>query len=232
MVVSYWPERRRNVLPIVRSMLDGTVPCERVIVLDNWPGGGLDLFGWPDGVEVLQGTANWECRGKFAVPMLAPAEHYVLADDDTGVGARTVEAYLHHLGRWETDREPCVTGYWGVRMAHGPEGWTFMQGQIVTPGAVESPHQVDGFHGRVVICNHVALTRMYEAERRVRTRGFEAVGDDILIGLANRPHCFVLPLRDDEHFRDLDEGGVAMQQRDGYFAERDEFARHAMEVLA
>ena len=45
------------------------------------------------------------------------------------------------------------------------------------------------------------------------------------------PGSVIVPMRDDESFVDLDQGGVAMQFRDGYFEERDVFSKAAAALL-
>jgi hypothetical protein len=65
----------------------------------------------------------------------------------------------------------------------------------------------------------------------VRLGGEATTGDDILIGLANPMTSWMLPLRGDECFVDLPDGGEAMQFGEGYFDHRDVFTRHALEVL-
>lgn len=222
-ICSFWAERFNNVERILSDLTKGSVVPDRVVILNNNPD-HRDRFMHlqSDTVDVL-GGANTECRGKFVAALFRPADFYVLADDDTSFGLLTLECLLRYAG------PGFVTGFWGVQLHRG----SFMQGAVVFPSHVDVPVKVDAFHGRVVFMAHDALVRMFEAEGRVRLAnpGMSYVGDDILAGLAN-PGSVVIPMRGDEHFVDLDWGGVAMCTRDGYFAERDVFTAAAVSALA
>lgn len=217
-VVSFWPERTANVVQIVRDLLDSTRPPDRVIVLDNNPDGPgmFRQVDWgTDIVDIVEGSANWETRGKYVVGLLDPADFYVLCDDDTSVGPRSIEVMLNHAG------PNSVFGYWGVRL----QGESFMDGSIIQPAHVRWPTPVDAFHGRVIFASWQALLNMLALETKVRLGPdrWPAEGDDLIIGLANPDGSAVVPLEGDAAFVDLDDGGVAMQHRPGYFEMRDEF---------
>ena len=223
-ICAYWPERFANVVHIHHALrVTSTVTPDRIVILNNNPEhkGRFDHLA-DARTDIIEGT-NTECRGKFIAGLFRPADYYYLSDDDTAPGPRTVDCLLRYA---------CpgyVTGYWGVRI--GPDG-SFANGEIVFPGAVTSVTTVDAFHGRVILMAHDALVAMLAAEERVRL-GQPAdsyVGDDILAGLAN-PGSVIVPMRDDESFVDLDQGGVAMQFRDGYFEERDVFSKAAAALL-
>lgn len=222
-ICAFWPERFDNVTRIHHDLTAiSTVKPDRVIVLNNNPEHRGRFDHLRDGRTIVIEGHNTECRGKFVAALFHPAHHYLLADDDTTVGPRTLECLLAHA------RPGFVTGYWGVRLRNG----SFMDGQIIFPGAVPAPTTVDAFHGRVVFMAHDALIRMLAAEETVRLTapGDEYVGDDILAGLAN-PGSMIVPMRGDEAFVDLDQHGVAMCNRDGYFAQRDRFTQQALAAL-
>ncbi|HEX3539648.1 MAG TPA: hypothetical protein VHT75_04315 [Acidimicrobiales bacterium] len=222
-VCSFWEPRFANVERIVNDLQHGTAVPDRILILNNNPTAPhrFDHFRGPQ-VSVIGGD-NMECRGKFVAALFHPAHHYLLADDDTSVGPRTLECLLRHA------KPGFVTGYWGVRLTDR----SFMNGQLIFPSVVPAPTKVDAFHGRVIFMAHDALVRMLAAEETVRLADPEAayVGDDILAGLAN-PGSMIIPMRGDETFVDLDQHGVAMQTRPGYFADRDRFTAAAVTALA
>ena len=83
---------------------------------------------------------------------------------------------------------------------------------------------------------------MFAEELRLRKDSagkmvFPDEGDDILIGLATGAG-WVISMRGDEWFKDLDEGGQALQYdteaeegEEHYFAMRDRFTQHVLERL-
>lgn len=215
-----WAERAANVYRIVHDLQHATVVPDAIFVLDNTeldPSPFANLAG--GNVKVLRGF-NTECHGKFVAALYAPADYYLLADDDTSVKSKTLECLLRHA------HPGFVTGYWGVLLKEG----SFRDGQLVFPGQVIETIRVDAFHGRVMFMAHDALIRMFEAEGKLRTGG-DMVGDDILAGLANPKGSVIVPMIGVSSFVDLSEEGVAMNSGDAYFEERDAFTRHALEVL-
>jgi hypothetical protein len=215
-VCAYWPQRFENVQRIVDDLQKGTIVPDRILVLDNSKF-GLEVRD----ADVVRVPWNSECRGKFVAALLAPADAYLLHDDDTSVGPRTLECLLRHLERG------FVTGYWGVKLQEG----SFMAGTIIGPGSYAEPVQVDAFHGRVMFMAHDALVRMMAVEEWARS-GADLTGDDILAGLAN-PGSKMVPMSGDERFVDLSECGVAMQAAGAsYFEGRDKFTRAALAAIA
>lgn len=227
---SYWLERMANVHRIVDDLLVGTSVPDRIVILDNgnrnwWTTLEDDprrvgRFTDPR-VSVLTPSWNTECRGKFMTGLLDVAHHYLFMDDDTSVGRRTVEVLEHWAEESESDE--FVTGYWGVHLKNR----SFMHGDLVFPSEVPAPVQVDAFHGRGMFCSFGALVRTLDLEQRVRLAGSDVAwpteGDDLIIGLANPKSSWIVPLRGDANFVDLDPGAEAMQNRVGYFDMRDEF---------
>jgi hypothetical protein len=244
-VCTFWPERWANVGVIVRDLFNGTRPPDRVIVLNNGghqtgTGGKVDWYPQRFGLDLadqfsdgrlcfVEGGTNWECRGKYIVGLLDPADCYLLLDDDTSVGPRTVEA----LERNFTARPDVhVTGYWGVILQPRMDGGkSFHGGQIV--GAFDWV-PVHAFHGRYLFCRREAIVNMLAAEERVRRDGkwTNGEGDDLLIGLANKGHSWMTPLGSGEQPVDLSEEGVAMCHAEGYFEMRDVFLNDALAALA
>lgn len=215
-----WSERAANVYRIVHDLQHGTVAPDRIFVLDNTeedPSPFARLAD--DNVKVLRGF-NTECHGKFVAALYAPADYYLLADDDTSVGPRSIEVLMRNA------HPGFVTGYWGVLLQEG----SFRHGTLVFPGQVVETIRVDAFHGRVLFMAHDALIRMFEAEGKIRTDG-DMVGDDILAGLANPKGSVIVPMIGKSGFIDLSEEGVAMNSGEEYFEERDAFTRRALEIL-
>lgn len=228
-VVSYWPNRVGNVAAIVEALQAGSVVPDRIIVVNN---GTSDLDHLAsDIVAVMRVGLNSWTRGKFVAALFEPAHYYLMMDDDTSVGLDTLKALLKAAAR----RRGFVTGYWGVKLT---EGRSFMNGAIITPESIPEPMKVDAFHGRAVFASYDAVVRMVASEEYVRfDEGNEMrwphEGDDILIGLANQvtPGCWMLPLRGDARFVDLDQCGQALQFEDAYFGERDAFTLDAVAAL-
>lgn len=223
-VCAFWPERFANVERIVVDLQHGSVTPDRIVVLNNNPDHPCRFQHLAnERVATLEGH-NTECRGKFVTALYHPADYYLLADDDTTVGPKTIECLLRHAA------PGFVTGYWGVRLS--PTG-SFRDGQIISPQNVTAPTKVDAFHGRIMFMAHDALVSMFAAEGHIRLRdpGSSYVGDDILAGLANRDNAWIVPMCGDETFVDLDQMGVAMQQRAGYFEDRDRFTTAAVAAL-
>lgn len=224
-VCSFWPQRRANVEQIVADLRAGTRVPDRIIVLDN---GRLFTAGELDGADVVQPTWNTWTRGKFVAGLLDHADWYLFGDDDTSVGRRTVDTLLS-WGHHETGVQ--VTGYWGVRL--DPVSGSFMAGHVLSPGGVYRPEPVDAFHGRVMWMSQPAVVRMLALEAVVRAEGrWPHEGDDIIAGLANPGAAYVVPLRGEEAFVDLDQCGEALQFEEGYFASRDAFTRDVLAARA
>lgn len=223
-VAAYWPERTENVYRIVNDIRFGTICPDRIII---WNNGAKRVLPGPRGhelmnVDEIHAPANYECRGKFVAGLLDASDYYLFMDDDTTVGPKTLECFLHYAHRG------CVYGYWGVQLATNPDGSkSFANGTLVGPGLVNAPTRVDAFHGRGMFVAYDALVRMFAAEERVRLETkWKTEGDDLLIGLANEGE--IIPMRGDEMFVDLSEEGVAMCHAPGYFEMRDEFLNDAL----
>jgi hypothetical protein len=244
-VLSYWPARFPNVSTIVRDLHTATMPPDKTLVVlqghnamahiretDDW---------WFDGrVEVVRTPANFRTRAKFVAALLHLADWYLLMDDDTSVNPLTVE---HLVGYDKTSMTEDIlvddwcTGYWGVTLA----GRSFMGGTIHQPNHLLAPMRVDGFHGRVIFCNHASLSRMFGGELYLRSdyEGnivFPHEGDDIILGLDG--NGWLVPMRGDEWFKDLDQYGQALQfdteaveGEEHYYALRDRFTAHVLDRL-
>ena len=238
-VLGYWPKRVSNVERIVTDLLAGSVVPERIIVVLQGHVAmhhvqmDLAVDGWFDGtVQVVRTTANFRTRAKFVAALLELADYYLLMDDDTSVGYRTVERLVTCEKMTDTLSGWC-TGYWGVTLA---ENGSFMSGTIHQPTLLDRPRSMDGFHGRAIFADHAALTRMFQLELALRKDAdgnmvFPHEGDDIILGRTS--NAWLIPMRGDECFVDLDQCGEALQfntepSPDGehYFELRDRFARH------
>jgi hypothetical protein len=221
-VVTYWPNRRDNVTRVVRDLLAGTVVPDHIVVLDN--NAAIDAPDLPDDprVSLVTSTENTWTRGKFIAALFHPATYYLMMDDDTSVGPRTLERLVTWATMSSISPDALVTGYWGVTLS--PE-LKFMSGMIHTSVPHDTP--VDGFHGRAMWMGHQAMVNMLALEGHVRIRGDQLIwpheGDDIIAGLANQGRAFMIPMAGDERFVDLDQCGQALQFQDGYFGSRDDF---------
>jgi hypothetical protein len=206
-------------------------------------------------VGVVASSVNTWTRGKFVAALLHPAKYYLMMDDDTSVGPRTVERLLE----WSAGRRGLVTGYWGVKLSS--ENKFIAGASIIQPNLLPAYAGggdglgVDGFHGRAMWMSYDAVVRMLAVEEFVRFDDDGNVkwgheGDDILAGLANPPRdhlipdavgyydglcyptgSYCIPLQGDEQFVDLSEEGQALQYQAGYFESRDTFTQDAVERI-
>jgi len=224
-VLTYWQNRKQNVKTIVESLRSGTVVPDHILVWNNRPGSWLEPI--PGADATVNSPFNYECRAKFIVGQLVYSDFYVLADDDTAVGRETVEAWLRWAHAPETGANPAefATAYWGVAL----KGRSFMNGRIMQPSAVRHPMRCDAFHGRIMFMGHRALLNTMRLEEGVRDR-WPTEGDDLIAGIANPRSSWVVPLRGDEQMVDLDEGGEAMQNAEGYFEMRDRFCSDVIDA--
>jgi hypothetical protein len=222
-VCSFWENRVRNVQAVVDSIRAGSVQPDHLLVLNNNP--EVERLEIDGADTVIQTGFNYECRGKFIAGLMKYADYYLLADDDTALGPKTLETLLSFapgLGGPEF-----VTGYWGVQI----RGRSFMKGTIVQPHLLKAPVKVDAFHGRVMFMGHMAMVRMLELESGVREK-WPVEGDDLIAGVANPSSSWAVPLAGDAAFIDLPEHGQAMQYAEGYFAMRDEFCGDVLDASA
>ncbi|KKM63721.1 hypothetical protein LCGC14_1508590 [marine sediment metagenome] len=220
-VCSYWPKRRENLTRIVADLRSGTHPPDRILVLDNNPERNLGSVLEADVIH----APNTECRGKFVAALFDPADYYLLLDDDTSVGKKTLEVLIHHA------RRDTCTGYLGC--------WVTDEG-LVSTGKRLWPHDAkietscDTFCGCAMFMSFAAIVRMLMLEERVRLGTWQEerlAGDDILAGLAN--DSTVVPLRGvDERFVDLGYQDEAMcYAHEDYYGMRDRFTQVTLAAL-
>lgn len=220
-ICAYWPSRFKNIERIVKDLLEGTVVPDRILILNNNKDHQLSFAG----AEVINSQFNSRCRGKFIVAMLDVADYYLLLDDDTSVGKRTLERFLKYAHR------ECCYGYCGVAYKTG-------NGIRTYPEVVKEETKCQYFLGPGLFLSFYALVRLLIADERVRkTTKWKHEGDDILIGLANKSS--IIPMRDEELFLDLTWGEQAMAWGDDgvskggqdYLRVRDAFTLDAMRIL-
>lgn len=215
-VCAYWPNRRANVTQIVADLRAGTRTPDRILVLNNHPD-PLHVSG----AEVIH-APNTACRGKFIAALFDRADYYLLLDDDTSVGPRTLEVLC------QSARRGICTGYLGC--------WVDATGSV-NQGARLWPHDAteetpcDTFCGCALFVAWDALVKMLILEERVRRDGrWPTEGDDILLGLANR--STVIPLTGNARFVDLGYQGQAMcYAHEDYYGMRDTFTREVLIAL-
>lgn len=221
-ICAYWKSRISNVERIIADLKSGTVAPDKIIVLNNNKDLSLD-FG--DGVEVINSQLNSRTRGKYIIGLLDIADYYLLLDDDTSVGSRTLEALLKHADRNKT------FGYCGVSYEGG-------NGKRLYPSTVETETETQFFLGCGIFTSFLGLVRLLIVEEELRRNSeWKHEGDDILIGLVN--NSYIVPLKDDENFVDLSWGTEAMSWgsdgitagQQAYLQMRDRFTLDAMKVI-
>lgn len=221
LVCAYWPERFDNVRQAVQDLQNGTVMPDRILVLNNNPSHQLSF----EGAEVINSQANFECRGKFVAALLDVADYYLLLDDDTSVGPRTLECLLRYA------HPGCCFGYLGCFLRK--EDNSFHHGNRVWPHEITEETLCTTFCGCAMFMAFDAIVNMLALEEKVRLtdigRHWPSEGDDILAGLANISST--VPMHGDERFVDLGYKGVAMAYEPGYFEMRDEFVKDVLKAL-
>jgi len=220
-ICSYWKERIPNIEKIVQDLHAGTVVPDRILVLNNNKDHQLEI----EGAEVINSQFNSRCRGKFITALLDVADFYLLLDDDTSVGTKTIERFLE-----VAHRESCY-GYYGVALETG-------NGVRTIPTLISEETPCQYFLGPGLFLSFYSLVRLLVAEERIRlTTEWKHEGDDILIGLVN--NSTIIPMNDEEFFVDLPWGSEAMAfGHDGtseggldYLKMRDKFTRKAIDIL-
>ncbi len=227
-VVTFWKKRRGNVDVIVQSLIDSSRPPDHIIIWNNGeiPYGLGNYRATKTHLTVINSPYNFECRAKFVAAQLVHADYYIMCDDDTAVGPRTIEKLTDEAVRLTAPGKLFVTGFWGVKLNKD----SFMTGAIIQPNYLDRPKAVDAFHGRVMVMNSEALAKTLSLEALVRDK-WPTEGDDLIAGMANQPGSWVIPLdKPGEPFVELSEHGEAMQYAEGYFEMRDEFCLDVIEA--
>ena len=221
LVCSYWKSRIPHIQGIVDALKKGTVVPDKIVVLNNNKETNLSI----DGAEVINSQLNSRCRGKFVAPLLdIPANYYLLLDDDTSVGLKTLECFLRHAHRG------CVFGYLGVTLKNE----SFHYGGRYWPDKITQVSPCDTFCGCGMFMAYDALIRTMILEERIRLGNefgeWPHQGDDIIIGLANK--CETVPMQGDEKFVDLGYASEAMCWEDpNYYVMRDIFTKAVLRAL-
>jgi len=197
-ICAYWPERVHHIQMMVDALNAGTVVPDSIFVLNNNP----DLSLSVQGAHVVSSQVNFECRGKFIFAFMDVADYYLILDDDTSVGLRTLECFLRYAHRG------CCFGYLGVVLRDK----SFHHGDRIWPHEIIEETPCDTFCGCGMFMAFDSLIRMLILEERVRLGPmlgkWPVQGDDIIAGLANRSSC--VPMYGNERFVDLGYEHVAM----------------------
>lgn len=229
-ICSYWPNRRPNVEWIIRDLLAGTRQPDRILILNNNPlQRGEPWITQDDRVEVID-SFNTTCRGKFVAALLDVADYYLLLDDDTSVGAETLQALCDYAALPETP-QPFCTGFLGCWLdVNDPAGPSVHTGGRLWPRDATAITPCTTFCGCAMFCSFQALVNMLRLEALVRIPAegpWPHQGDDLLLGLANP--SVVVPLRGPEDFVDIGQEGQAMCWADeDYYGMRDRFLRDVL----
>jgi hypothetical protein len=229
-VCSYWPKRRENVWQIIQDLRGCTRPPDAILVLDNY---GSEPLSWDlPGAQLITCEKNTECRGKFVAALFDPADYYLLLDDDTSVGPKTIETLLGY-----SHREIC-TGYLGCWLT--PDGG-LNAGARLWPYDTEAVVPCDTFCGCGLWMSWKALHNYHGLDMAIRRSGLwpelegdpPLAGDDIVAGLANPGSCVVPLPKPDAMFRDLGYQEQAMcYAHPDYYGMRDRFTKVVLKVKA
>ncbi len=221
-VLTYYPERAVNVERIVDDLKNGSRPPDKIIVLSNNP----KVSFKDDGVTVVTSTANYSTRAKYVACLLEPSDYYILLDDDVTVGKET----LAHLQSLTGENEYFCTAQ---------SGRIFRPDRILSEATeinereIRFPVYVDIIIGSIVFCSFKSLIRMLAAESKVRLKDKKYIfeGDDLLMGLVNRP-IRIFPAIGEEQCVNLSEQEINFSKVYGNYSKmRDEFTTRMLEVL-
>lgn len=221
-ICAYWPSRLENLHRIVQDLKAGTVQPDKIVILNNNKDFRIEPI---EGVEIINSELNSRTRGKYIIGLIEVYDYYLLLDDDTSVGRRTLECLLRSANREE------VFGYCGVSYEGG-------NGQRTYPQGLKEKTQTQYFLGCGIFTSFYGLVRLLIVEEELRrTTNWKHEGDDILVGLAN--NSYIIPMEGDENFVDLSWGTEAMSWgSDGhtagpqeYLAMRDRFTLDAIKVI-
>lgn len=192
LVVSYWPSRVDNVRRIVSDLLGGTVVPDEILVLNNNKDVHLEI----EGAAVINSQFNSRSRGKLVACLMDVADYYLLLDDDTSVGPKTLERFLE-----VANRESCYA-YCGIEFGGG-------NGNRVYPSQVEEETVVQYHLGCGMFLSFYSLIRSLILDEKLRLHTeYKHEAEDITIGLANK--ATIISMRDDEKFVDLPWGELSM----------------------
>ncbi len=223
LVVSYWPSRIENVKTIVNDLRAGTVVPDEILVLNNNP----DIILEIEGAKVINSQFNSRSRGKLAACLMDVSNYYLLLDDDTSVGTKTLEKFLS-----VAHRKSCYA-YCGITFGGN-------NGDRIYPNQITEEVEVEYFLGCGMFLSFYALVRslMLDERLRINTKwGHE--GEDITMGLANKATIIPMSKGEDETFKDLDWGEHSMSAgNDGtseggidYLHMRNELKSYAKKLL-
>lgn len=221
LICAYWPSRIENVKTIIKDLNSGSIAPDSIIVLNNNKDMNLKI----DGALVINSEFNSRSRGKLVACLLDVADYYLLLDDDTSVGHKTLEKYLS-----VAHRKSCYA-YCGLKFGGD-------NGARVYPTLIEEETQVERFLGCGMFLSFYALVRslMLDELLRINTE-WKHQGEDLTIALAN--YASIIPLKEDEMFVDLDWGDNAMAWGDDgtseggidYLIMRGKLLEDALKVL-
>lgn len=196
LVVSYWPSRIENVKTIVNDLRAGTVVPDEILVLNNNPDVTLEI----EGAKVINSQFNSRSRGKLAACLMDVSNYYLLLDDDTSVNPKTLERFLS-----VAHRKSCYA-YCGITFGGG-------NGDRVYPRGLAEETEVEYFLGCGMFLSFYALVRSLMLDERLRIHtNYPHQAEDITVGLANK--ATIIPMAEDEMFKDLDWGEHSMAAGD------------------
>lgn len=216
-VLTFYPERQKNVQEIVAALSSGTVVPDEIVVHNN----NLDRPFYGSACKVVN-SWNSMTRGKYFSALMCPADYYLMFDDDIKPGPKTLECLLRHA-----DKTTCISNQ-GRLLVNG----SYSKGRDVWAQEVNAVTVVDSLVGQMQFLSFESILRMLAMEPSVRLKDGEYLyeGEDIFVGLCNR--CTVVPMAFDERPVYMDEMGVSLGASvNNYGAMRDRFAKKATDAL-
>ncbi len=220
--MAFYEERVQNVERIVKDLQTSTRPPDQIIIFTNNENLTFVLGNWKN-VALIGSSKNYSTRAKYVACLLEPSDFYLLIDDDITVGKETIE----HLERnIPLNVASFCTSNEGVKLLDG----TFSNVEYIREFEIKEPTEADSLIGSFVFCSFEAICNMLEAEVDVRLKDKEYLleGDDILMGLANRP-ITIYPAEGEKACKFLNEQGVRFGLIYGnYKLMRDKFTAKAL----
>jgi hypothetical protein len=219
LILTYYEQRVENVRQIIKDLNGGSRVPDKIIVFSNNPNIKIES------VPTIVSSDNYSTRAKYVACLLEPSDFYLLLDDDITVGKDT----LKHLEEISMGRKDFCTSNEGVLL----EGRPFHQRTSIFEDKIEKPTPTDTLIGSMVFCSFGALLKMLQAEVKIRLKDKKYLfeGDDILMGLANRP-ITIYPAEKKERCISMDERNINFNKVYGNYAEmRDIFTEKVLREL-
>lgn len=146
----FWPERRKNLRPIVQALRVSTIAPIEIIVWNNDTPLTEVL---PPEVSVIQCYRNVGCKARFLAAMCAKGDYVLFHDNDLTIHPRTLEQLLDFSERAPNSIVACG---WGRRL----NGGLYSQSEPVDGALITQPTPVDLSFGRCELVSRALVNSL------------------------------------------------------------------------